>query len=890
MGFFTPKKTISVSSVVYNLAGDVDDRADFLKTAVVGGVIGKQSLGIAETLRESYLNGPGIKLRSFARWARLHGYSHTVGQNASTLRIGNSLNRDVLTTQIPRDWGQTVSLQTAEIGVADYAYWAAQYMSLNHPELMDTAWTADFNETANEITVVSSAGTEAFSPSDFDPNSRYILARYTVVDPESLGAVTTGTTITLGSGAPFPAHGSGAVALYYTNTSMPITLTTTVTTDIYYTDATPSSSTVVATHTADTTENMVAGWQYDVFMGATPTGDGLYSIRYTQHELQVEFESSSFTSTSSAETLSGGVIKTTNVYTNTDFKVTDRSYQIDEQEVIHKKWSNMMVFIYREGAGNSTLDAMFSTPSNSGAFFPYIPLRLNNQFIDNGGWVDLHEGAIKALKRGTGTTFPKLRQLINDNPSIGDIDYAYVVYGVALNTKENASRRYIYEFFQEIFLGLTSPGSEFDAWQDQWADAQASWNVWNTWKATQTNPSDPLFDTPEPTKLAYPEPPYYSIDVNSEGHPGVDYSMHIEWYGMKESVHTGSAHSQGDVWFDNLGDTAYDYDMYNNGVSSVWTVNVNTLRINLQQSPTTYRTLEVSGLSHRNLIYGGKSVDISASEALGDAEESGFIIPLHEEIFRRTQLVQATQMSTACCYIVFNCYTVSKEKWYQTSWFKVILVIAIIIITVVTGGSGAGSIGLLGANGAVGSAFGLSGTAAVIAGAIANAVAAMIVVQIVTTAGKAIFGDKIGQIVGLVASFVAINVGTSFVAGDGIALNFADLLKPENLLKLSMSAGDGYAGYIQAQTAEKIQETQQFTTQAEAEILDIQKMSEQLFGQGRGGVLDPFTLTDIGQTLLAETRDSFLNRTLLVGSDISEMSIDMLTRFAEITLSTELPT
>jgi hypothetical protein len=39
-----------------------------------------------------------------------------------------------------------------------------------------------------------------------------------------------------------------------------------------------------------------------------------------------------------------------------------------------------------------------------------------------------------------------------------------------------------------------------------------------------------------------------------------------------------------------------------------------------------------------------------------------------------------------------------------------------------------------------------------------------------------------------------------------------------------------------------------------------------------------------------ESQTAFLDRTLMTGSDIAEMSLDMLTNFTDLTLNTDLPT
>ena len=69
MGLFSSTK-IYVSSTVYNLAGDEINRPDYLKSLVLGNLLTKTDMDIADTIQSGYIKGPGIKLRNFFRWAQ----------------------------------------------------------------------------------------------------------------------------------------------------------------------------------------------------------------------------------------------------------------------------------------------------------------------------------------------------------------------------------------------------------------------------------------------------------------------------------------------------------------------------------------------------------------------------------------------------------------------------------------------------------------------------------------------------------------------------------------------------------------------------------------------------------------------------------------------------
>ena len=69
MGFFSTKKTIVVSSSVYNMAGPEEDRPDFLKSSLFSAIMSPYDKYLGEVVVSNLLSGPGIKQRSFFKWA-----------------------------------------------------------------------------------------------------------------------------------------------------------------------------------------------------------------------------------------------------------------------------------------------------------------------------------------------------------------------------------------------------------------------------------------------------------------------------------------------------------------------------------------------------------------------------------------------------------------------------------------------------------------------------------------------------------------------------------------------------------------------------------------------------------------------------------------------------
>ena len=110
------------------------------------------------------------------------------------------------------------------------------------------------------------------------------------------------------------------------------------------------------------------------------------------------------------------------------------------------------LFIYRIGSGNVALDAAVAPIATYGKFFPYIPLRLKNQFLSSTYQPDKYALAKKAFKKATGGKLEEVIDNIASNPSISDIDYAYTVFGVSMNVKDNSAKKYIYNFMTKLMM------------------------------------------------------------------------------------------------------------------------------------------------------------------------------------------------------------------------------------------------------------------------------------------------------------------------------------------------------------------------------------------------------------------------------------------------------
>ena len=893
MGLFGTTKTKTyVSSTVYNLAGDVDKRPNFLKATVLQSVL-TQRESIAKSITDAYLSGPGVKLQGFTNWANNNGFTDELGLASGSVSSTNNIDFTVLAGQVPFTPGSTVNIHSAEIDSGDYTYWGDQYVATNHPDLLSSVYKYDINNAGNLISITYTQWpvnpSESFVPIDFSTTSRYLYVWYNESTGTVPGSIVTGTTVNIGSGDPFPSTvGYNLVSSSSNTHNYDITTQEFVT--ITYSDGRLPEYTSTTTYTPGTYTTSSEVWEKTDYMGPLVGTNSIYSIRYIMHhDVGTSVEQSDNTVVTT-EIIPTNVTKTTSTQTVITTVEPAKSHRTDTQQIIIKTWGPMKIHIYKFGSGNATLDAMFGTTYTGPQYLPIIPIRLNNQFISDTSATVLYPLAKKAMKRAIGANFDDIEASIADNANLGHIDYAYAMFGVSLNTKENTCRKYIYKFFKGILddPNLVSPGDYTQYLLDLQA-AEDSVTAWNAWR-------DSVSPGVEPVKLPYPVVPIRKVKISSSG-SHVNYHIEILWNTIVETVGTGliiPTAKAGDVWITvatGLSRTQYAR-MTNYATQKVDLVSLiysdQHTTINWQETDNTWRKLVITGLVHRNFIYGVNSVFITAAEALADLDESGFIIPLNEDLYRSMGMKDKTQMATASCFLVFNCYQTVKQKWYQSDLFKYLLIVVTVVISVILPPAAPGAIKAAAI--ATGTFLGFSGTTALIIGFIVNYLAAVVITKLVMDASTHVLGDKIGTIVGTIISIVTLQVAQGLIGGQSAAVTFNNMMQAPNLLKLTIPVGNSYANYINESSKDILKQTEQLMQDAQSKSKEIAEKYEEMFGNSdMAFIFDPKLLAE-RNAVLGESLDSFLERTLMTGSDIVDISLNMLHDFADITLSLDLKT
>lgn len=892
MGLFSSKKTTYVSSVAYNMAGEEDGRTNYLKTLVIQNVVSGTSRSIADSITGGLMNGPQMDLRAFYRWAKSN-YT-TVGLPTASINGAADYDTAVIASQLPPIAGKTPYVMTVNKQSFDYSMWAERYILQNHPERWGTSWSASIS-TDNVITITyDDFPSESFPMTGFNQSADYLYILYAYYSSGGEDPVHTGSTHYLDEDDLWPST-SGWTTVSDTSPVNEVTLTKTTTVTKSFSDGSPDEETVTE---EETTESYT---DRDAIFTRTNTAvqdpDATYTrviVRTRTLFFMTDHAIDTTTVTSEDTEVIGGVTVTTTTVVEEESLEVTRSYREDYRNTVALEYSDMNLMLYELGSGaNSTLENLVANPDIlDGDFYPCIPVRYENTFISDSYRPNLWAQTQKAYKKATSKKIGPLIDDLNDNDNLDDIDFAFVHFGVSLNVKEKQCKKYLYKFFIKLMDYQAYDQASFDAF----ISALSNYNNAVTNWAPIIDPStgEEIFP-PLPT---LPIAHQTTVRIKSEGTEETNFDIRLHWNYI--TSHSGSGLGKagarkGDLWFEVLPDSVWDQYVVNAGggnsdndsgstisVIKAQSYSMTKVRLFWQVGDNVFQYLEIHGLFHENLVYDGKSVVITSKEALQDEDESGFVVPLHYQTMKEMSLAASNQMSTACVWMVFNCYQIVKTRWYQRGIFKILIVVALAIVSAVfTGGAG---IGILGANISVGTSLGFSGLTAAIVGSVANALAAVALTSLISMFSTAIFGEQFGAIIGAILSFVVINVAMSFQMTGQMGFNWGDMMKADNLLKLTDAASQGYSAYMNSVNQGIYGETQKLTSNYETTSKEISQKYNDMFGY-TNIASNASWWTSSAYQVTFEPSSSFLSRTLMTGTEIVDMSLDMITNYTDINLT-----
>lgn len=874
--FWGNRNVTAVASSAYNMAGKVSDRINYKKTIIQSAVINGNPIGKA--LVDAYTSGYAARTQHFFRWAQNHEYAGMVGQVGDDLYGGDSLKIPVLMNYLGYPAGCLGEVDWAKTGLADISMWAAQYVHVFHPDLVNTAYEVDYNAGTNTAVIKYADGSlESFTPRDFDINGRYIYARWTYSDISAVVSSNPGQDVEVPDGGTLPST-TGWLLHSSTDTSREVTLTvTTKKTVTPLAGGTPVVTTTTSQSTRTITRTDALYYHYELLDSWQGVG-GLYERRRDMRQLsdgKVVSSTTSTTETTATDTVVTEVTAETVAPTYT--------YAIGEQVTLLSNRRPHEIFIYKQGDGFPELDAMFLPSVRSGTYLPLIPFRINNQFVEDMNQPAFLKGCRKAYKKAFGAEYDDMVAELKKSSSLPDIDYAYTVFGVAIDVEDQSCRKYLYKFFKSLIRDPVSEMAEYESFKTKWNEATFSRNAWWNWYNRTITSDRP---GAEPKILSYPTYVPKTLRIRTNGNYSIVYDIALTWSYIQETTGigegwVGAKAGQVDV---RLGSSVDSFTSVtfrtkqNTGetVKDTSTDTVDEIHITWQISATAFTRLAIRGLTHQNYVYQGKSTFLTATDMFNDPEESGFIIPLHTGVFKELSAKDRNQMATASCFMLFNCYKTVRKKWYQTDVFAGILYVIAVVICVVCPPAGVTMMAGVFGGGIVG---------AIVASVIYVTIT-MVVAAILTRLFNRMLGPKYGAIAAAFVSILAMNAAG--MAASGASITVVGLANSVTLIQATIAAASGYSGYMNGRAMELNKDSADLIAQTNKRLQEIQEMYLELTGGPQDAMMKNMIIDSIGANP-QEDVELFLQRTLMCGSDIAEMTLRLIDNTVDITLSTDLP-
>ncbi len=516
--------------------------------------------------------------------------------------------------------------------------------------------------------------------------------------------------------------------------------------------------------------------------------------------------------------------------------------------------SRMKYFIYRLGEGTyPTLDALLSSAALAVPYFPAIPLRVDNRSVVTGSHknTDKYKTGKKFLNK-LGLDIDDIAEKIEDNPQIGEIDFAFIVLGVQLKVQSQEGKRYLYRFFQHL-RNISAPDVT-PALHRQWGSL-----------------FDALAAALENQRARTTPPKVNRLEIFNAKDRKNNYDILLQWNYIDTTLQTGQVFpgaKPGDVSIGMQGgEVVRSFRWMNVEMES------SILMARRQIDANTYEQLEISGLYYENFIYDGKSVSISAWDAFNDTEEEGFIIPLNQQILNDMPLKESTDLGYHCSHIVFNSYKVVRRRWYQRGIFRIILLVIAVIVTIFFPPAGASMIGSF-----IGGATALTGLALSIAVAVVYVLAVTVLANIVMKVATEVFGAKWGAIIATVFSFISGNWQAIMRQGFSTFI-----LTAANLLRATGALLQVYGQYANGKVQDILAEMSDLEKQWDDKFNELEKMMEKMLGNN-SHIIDIQEITEATNAKFFEKRSTFLGRTLLTGSDIAAITTGQIENFVETSL------
>jgi hypothetical protein len=306
-------------------------------------------------------------------------------------------------------------------------------------------------------------------------------------------------------------------------------------------------------------------------------------------------------------------------------------------------------FEYKKGSGTYTvLDSLFDSPSDTpGTYFPFMHIRRAGVPITTDMEGDEYL-SMSTLSKRLGIDLKSLSDNINSNPDIGDVMGAVFMLGIPPTSTDPIDIKYLYEYFDNMFLGLGGTVTSDSA----------------------TDIMDALL--------------YESIIPNAIVIQDAVFKMSVSTSGLYRRIVTGTIGTVGTYTsafgtksIENLAytvDGLFPHSRYKE---------VPYMLYRKQVTSTQYEEIQVLDIRSQYKVLGEYYTTGDT-----DANTNIVLVPLDLAVVSQFSLLDRERLYTRSMHIVFNSMVIVKVEWYQQPWFQFVMIVVAVYITIHTFGNG----------------------------------------------------------------------------------------------------------------------------------------------------------------------------------------------------------